>query len=56
MEQQSVHTDIQHAVKAIKQAIYQTRYHVMRSANREALALYYGVGGYFLTSSMRHPN
>lgn len=46
MEQQSIHTDIQHAVKAIKQAIYQTRYNVMRSANKEALALYYGVGGY----------
>ena len=30
---------------AIKNAIQQTRYNMIRSANREALALYYGVGG-----------
>lgn len=50
MEQTIKQNDIYSAVKYIKEAIMQTRYRVMRGANREALALYYSVGGYLMSS------
>lgn len=50
MEQAIKQNDIYSAVKFIKGAIQQTRYRVMRSANKEALALYYSVGGYLVSS------
>lgn len=50
MEQAIKQNDIYSAVKYIKEAIMQTRYRVMRGANREALALYYSVGGYLMSS------
>lgn len=50
MEQIIKQNDIYSAVKYIKEAIMQTRYKVMRNANREALALYYSVGGYLMSS------
>lgn len=46
MEQNIVQTDIQNAVIAIKAAIQQSRQKVMLQANRDALALYYAIGGY----------
>lgn len=46
MEDTNPITDIRSAVVAIKGAIQHTRYAVARQANRQALALYYGVGGY----------
>ena len=39
-------TDIRNAVIAIKVAIQQSRRKVMQQANRDALALYYAIGGY----------
>lgn len=50
MEQTIKQNDIYSAVKYIKEAIMQTRYRVMYNANREALALYYSVGGYLMSS------
>lgn len=50
MEQTIKQNDIYSAVKYIKEAIMQTRYRVMHNANREALALYYSVGGYLISS------
>lgn len=50
MEQTIKQNDIYFAVKYIKEAIMQTRYRVMHNANREALALYYSVGGYLMSS------
>ena len=50
MEQTIKQNDIYSAVKYIKEAIMQTRYRVMHNANREALALYYSVGGYLMSS------
>lgn len=49
MEQTIKQNEIYSAVKFIKEAIQQTRYRVMRNANREALALYYSVGGYLIS-------
>lgn len=49
MEQTIKQNDIYSAVKYIKEAIMQTRYRVMHNANREALALYYSVGGYLMS-------
>lgn len=39
-------SEIKNAVMAIKDAIQQTRYNVMRNANKDMLALYYCVGEY----------
>lgn len=50
MEQTIKQNDIYSAVKYIKEAIMQARYRVMHNANREALALYYSVGGYLMSS------
>lgn len=50
MEQTIKQNDIYSAVKYIKEVIMQTRYRVMHNANREALALYYSVGGYLMSS------
>ncbi|MCQ2253521.1 MAG: DUF1016 N-terminal domain-containing protein [Bacteroidales bacterium] len=41
-----INSDIIQAVTAIKSAIQQTRYNVMRAVNKEVLSLYYGVGEY----------
>ena len=46
MEQSMITPLVKEAVEAIKTAIQQTRYNVMRHANKELLSLYYGVGGY----------
>lgn len=46
IEQDSKQMDILSAVKAIKTAILRTRRSVMLHANKEALALYYAIGGY----------
>ena len=46
MEQSILTPFVKEAVEAIKKAIQQTRYNVMRHANKEVLSLYYGVGGY----------
>lgn len=46
METVATITDIREAVSVIKTAIQRTRYMVMRHANKEALTLYYSVGGY----------
>lgn len=42
----TIDSDISQVVKHIKAAILQTRYNVMHNANKEALSLYYGIGGY----------
>lgn len=46
MEQNNMHTDYSQAVKAIKNAILQSRYNAAKSVNKEILALYYDVGKY----------
>ena len=46
MEQNNMHTDYSQAVKAIKNAILQSRYSAAKSVNKEILALYYDVGKY----------
>ena len=46
MEQNSITPIVREAVEAIKMAIHRTRYNIMRHANKEALLLYYAVGGY----------
>lgn len=46
MEQNSIMSIVREAVEAIKMAIHRTRYNIMRHANKEALSLYYAVGGY----------
>ena len=46
MEQSIISSEYIHAVKAIKQAILESRYRAARHANKEMLALYYWVGNY----------
>ena len=46
MEQNIIQTDVVKAVAAIKSAIQLTRKTMMLSANKNALALYYGIGRY----------
>ena len=46
MEQNIIQSDVVKAVAAIKSAIQQTRRTMMLNANKNALALYYGIGRY----------
>lgn len=46
MKQTIISSDYIHAVKAIKQAILESRYRAARHVNKEVLALYYWVGNY----------
>ena len=46
MEQTIISSEYLNAVKAIKQAILESRYRAARHVNREVLALYYWVGNY----------
>ena len=53
MEQNIIQTDVVKAVAAIKSAIQLTRKTMMLSANKNALALYYGIGRYICQSQKR---
>ena len=53
MEQSIIQTDIVKAVAAIKSAIQQTRRTMMLNANKNALALYYGIGRYISQSQKK---
>lgn len=53
MEQNIIQTDVVKAVAAIKSAIQLTRKTMMLSANKNALALYYGIGRYIYQSQKR---
>ena len=44
MEQIIISSEYLHAVKAIKQAILDSRYRAARHVNKEVLALNYGIG------------
>ena len=46
MEQKQITATYAEAVKAIKEAILESRYRVARLVNKEVLALYYAIGGY----------
>lgn len=46
MEQTIISSEYLQAVKAIKQAILESRYRAARMVNKEMLALYYWVGNY----------
>ncbi len=46
MKQTIISSEYIHAVKAIKQAILESRYRAARHVNKEVLALYYWVGNY----------
>lgn len=46
MEQSIISSEYLNAVKAIKQAILESRYRAARQVNKEVLALYYWVGNY----------
>ena len=51
MEQTQITKDYLQAVKAIKQAILESRYRAARLVNKEVLALYYAIGGYISVRS-----
>ena len=51
MEIQNISKDYIEAVKAIKQAILESRYRAARQVNKEVLALYYWVGNYVSVNS-----
>ena len=51
MEQSQITKEYIQAVKAIKQAILESRYRAARLVNKEALALYYAIGGYISVRS-----
>lgn len=53
MEQSTIQTDIIKAAAAIKSAIQQTRRTMMLNANKNALALYYGIGRYISQSQKK---
>ena len=53
MEQNIIQTDVVKAAAAIKSAIQLTRKTMMLSANKNALALYYGIGRYICQSQKR---
>ena len=46
MEQKQITATYAEAVKAIKEAILESRYRAARLVNKEVLALYYAIGGY----------
>ena len=46
MEQKQITATYAEAVKAIKEAILESRYRAARLVNKEILALYYAIGGY----------
>lgn len=51
MEEQINHIDYSHAIKAIKNAILQTRYNAAKLVNKEILSLYYCIGEYITQNS-----
>ena len=51
MEQSQITKEYIQAVKAIKQAILESRYRAARLVNKEVLALYYAIGGYISVRS-----
>ena len=51
MEQKQITTSYAEAVKAIKEAILESRYRAARLVNKEVLALYYAIGGYISVQS-----
>ena len=51
MEQSIISAEYLSAVKAIKQAILESRYRAARHVNTEILALYYGIGRYISVNS-----
>lgn len=53
MEQNIIQSDVVKAMAAIKSAIQQTRRTMMLNANKNALALYYGIGRYISQSQKK---
>ena len=51
MEQNQLTPSYLLAVKAIKEAILESRYKAVRLVNKEVLALYYAIGGYISEQS-----
>ena len=51
MEQKLITATYAEAVKAIKEAILESRYRAARLVNKEVLALYYAIGGYISVQS-----
>ena len=51
MEQKQVTAAYAEAVRAIKEAILESRYRAARLVNKEVLALYYAIGGYISVQS-----
>lgn len=51
MEQSQITKEYIQAVKAIKQAILESRYRAARLVNKELLALYYAIGGFISVRS-----
>ena len=51
MEQKQITSAYADAVKAIKEAILESRYRAARLVNKELLALYYAIGGYISVQS-----
>ena len=51
MEQKKITATYAEAVKAIKEAILESRYRAARLVNKEVLALYYAIGGYISVQS-----
>ena len=51
MEQKQLTAAYAEAVKAIKEAILESRYRAARLVNKEVLALYYAIGGYISSQS-----
>lgn len=51
MEQSQITKEYIQAVKAIKQAVLESRYRAARLVNKEVLALYYAIGGYISNRS-----
>lgn len=51
MDYTQITSDYLQAVKAIKQAILESRYRAARLVNKEVLALYYAIGGYISVRS-----
>ena len=51
MEQKQITATYAEAVKAIKDAILESRYRAARLVNKEVLALYYAIGGYISVQS-----
>jgi hypothetical protein len=51
MEQKQITAAYAEAVRAIKEAILESRYRAARLVNKEVLALYYAIGGYISVQS-----